>query len=376
MEILTELDALGLAHVERRDAAAASAQGEFCLIHAEAIQDPNVMATLIPTLRSFPMITVLVVSPKSGHDVELVDFLTKHVDLCFAPDPHPTQAWVHNDGAAFDQFIESVKRRPLASLALTTLLRLSSGADVNHAIVSEASTYAMLQGSSEYREWLEHHRQPRPDDDQPLSDEPPTPMPPTPDSAHDIKEDPVLVSRVGSSLVITLNRPHVHNAVSWQLRDAFVSAVDVAINDSSLLTVELRGNGPSFSAGGDLTQFGSEQNPATTYLTRLGAHPGWSVAQISNRTTAYLHGACIGAGIEVPAFADTVIADPDTVFALPEVGMGLIPGAGGTVSVPRRIGRHRALWLGITGETITATTAFEWGLIDEIAPTAPEERIA
>lgn len=376
MEILTELDALGLAHVERRDAAAASAQGEFCLIHAEAIQDPNVLATLTPTLRSLPMITALVMSPKSGHDAELVELLTGHVDLCFASEPHPTRAWILNNGEAFDQFVESVERRPLASLALTTLLRLSHGTHVNHAIAAEASTYAMLQGSSEYQDWLDQHRQPRADDDQPFTDEPSTPLPPTEDSAHAVNEDPVLVSRVGSSLMITLNRPHVHNAVSWQLRDAFVSAVDIAINDSSLLTVELRGNGPSFSAGGDLTQFGSEQNPATTYLTRLGAHPGWSVAQISNRTTAYLHGACIGAGIEVPAFADTVIADPDTVFALPEVGMGLIPGAGGTVSIPRRIGRHRALWLGITGEMIAATTAFEWGLVDEIAPIAPAERIA
>lgn len=356
MEILTELDAQGLAHIERRDAAAASAHGEICLIHGDAVQDPNLVALLIPTLRSFPMLTVLVDASPTNPNADLLELLTEHVDLCLTPHERHSQHWVFDGGTACDQLRTAVTTHPLASLALTTLLRLSHGTHVNHAIISEASTYAMLQGSSEYQSWLERRDN----------------TPPTPAG----EDEPVLVARVGSSLIITLNRPDVHNAVNWQLRDAFVRAVEVAINDSSLLTVELRGNGPSFSAGGDLTQFGSEQNPAMAYLTRLGAHPGWSIAQVSNRTVAYLHGACIGAGIEVPAFADTVIADPDTRFALPEVGMGLIPGAGGTVSIPRRIGRHRALWLGLTGQALDAETALRWGLIDQIAPIAPEHRIA
>jgi enoyl-CoA hydratase/carnithine racemase len=60
------------------------------------------------------------------------------------------------------------------------------------------------------------------------------------------------------------------------------------------------------------------------------------------------------------------VARPDTVIGLPEVAMGLIPGAGGTVSLPRRIGRHRTAWLALTGRTIDAPTAREWGLVDEI----------
>jgi enoyl-CoA hydratase/carnithine racemase len=61
-----------------------------------------------------------------------------------------------------------------------------------------------------------------------------------------------------------------------------------------------------------------------------------------------------------------VIAAPDTFFRLPEVAMGLIPGAGGTVSIPRRIGRHRTNWLGISGAVIDAEVALDWGLIDFI----------
>jgi enoyl-CoA hydratase/carnithine racemase len=74
----------------------------------------------------------------------------------------------------------------------------------------------------------------------------------------------------------------------------------------------------------------------------------------------------MGAGAELPAFAGRVVAHPATRFALPELSLGLVPGAGGTVSLPRRIGRHRTALLGLTGTPINATTAFEWGLVDAI----------
>ena len=86
--------------------------------------------------------------------------------------------------------------------------------------------------------------------------------------------------------------------------------------------------------------------------------------------TVRAHGACVGAGTEITAFAGRVIAAPDAFFALPEVRMGLVPGAGGSVSVPRRIGRWRAAWLMLTGERLTAETALRWGLADEIRRTA------
>jgi enoyl-CoA hydratase/carnithine racemase len=82
--------------------------------------------------------------------------------------------------------------------------------------------------------------------------------------------------------------------------------------------------------------------------------------------TVYAHGACVGAGTEIAAFAGRVVAAPDAFFALPEVHMGLVPGAGGSVSVVRRIGRHRATWLMLSGERLPAETALRWGLVDEI----------
>jgi enoyl-CoA hydratase/carnithine racemase len=87
---------------------------------------------------------------------------------------------------------------------------------------------------------------------------------------------------------------------------------------------------------------------------------------LSRRIVVHLHGACFGSGIELPAFADRVVARPDTRIALPEVRLGLIPGAGGTVSLPRRIGRHRTAYLALSGSTIDAGTAMAWGLVDAI----------
>ena len=84
------------------------------------------------------------------------------------------------------------------------------------------------------------------------------------------------------------------------------------------------------------------------------------------RTRAHLHGAAIGAGIELAAFAGTVLAAPDTRIRLPEVAMGLVPGAGGTVSLTRRIGRPRTCYLGVTGRELDAADALAWGIVDRL----------
>ena len=128
------------------------------------------------------------------------------------------------------------------------------------------------------------------------------------------------------------------------------------------------GAGPSFCAGGDLDEFGSFPDPATAHLVRLQQSAGRAIAAVADRVTVHLHGACFGSGIELPAFAAEVVADPSTVIALPEVSLGLVPGAGGTVSLPRRIGRQRTAWLGLTGAQIDAATALDWGLVDRVQP--------
>ena len=125
-------------------------------------------------------------------------------------------------------------------------------------------------------------------------------------------------------------------------------------------------HGPSFSSGGELAEFGESGDPVRIPSRAPHAQRARLLAQLSERVEVHVHGTCMGAGVELPAFARRVIADAGTTFALPEVGFGLIPGAGGTASLPPRIGRQRTMQLALTGGTIDAPTALEWGLVDEL----------
>ena len=151
------------------------------------------------------------------------------------------------------------------------------------------------------------------------------------------------------------------------MRDALVEALEFAAVDPDAAPVTLSGEGPSFSAGGDLDEFGHADDVGRAHAIRVlqSAARLWS-GSLGERLTARLHGICVGAGIEVPAAAARVIARPGTCFRLPEVSMGLIPGAGGTVTIPRRIGRHRACYLAISGLELDLETALAWGLVDAV----------
>jgi enoyl-CoA hydratase len=94
--------------------------------------------------------------------------------------------------------------------------------------------------------------------------------------------------------------------------------------------------------------------------------PAYAISQCCTKFDAHVQGACVGSGLEVAAFAARLTAAPDAWFQLPELAMGLIPGAGGCVSVPRRIGRRRTAALVLSGRRISARTALDWGLIDAI----------
>jgi enoyl-CoA hydratase/carnithine racemase len=98
------------------------------------------------------------------------------------------------------------------------------------------------------------------------------------------------------------------------------------------------------------------------------------LARIANRFECHIHGGCVGSALEMAAFAHRITATKDAWFHLPELAMGIIPGAGGCVSVPRRIGRQRAALMILSGRRISAKTALNWGLIDAIVdgPTTNE----
>jgi enoyl-CoA hydratase/carnithine racemase len=171
-----------------------------------------------------------------------------------------------------------------------------------------------------------------------------------------------------SGIALRLMRPDVRNAFDAAMRDALSEALIFALEHPDQPAVTLSGEGPCFSAGGDLDEFGAATDVGLAHLIRTLRSPVRLARGLGDRLTVELHGACVGAGIEVPAAAGRVVARAGSVFRLPEVSMGLIPGAGGTASLPRRIGRQRAAWLAISGATLDAERARVWGLLDAVIP--------
>lgn len=242
--------------------------------------------------------------------------------------------------------LNNLQANPMASTALIQLLRKNRQFSVEEGLMLESLTYSTLQHGTEFTRWLNERTVSNPNSGTPAR--------------------PVITRREGDDLTITLNRGDKHNAFSAAMRDALCEALALAEADHSIQRVILDGAGPSFCAGGDLDEFGLARDAAMAHLTRTTRSPARLIDRISQRISARLHGACIGAGIEMTAFAGRLVASPQAYFALPEVGFGLVPGAGGTVSIPRRIGHHRtALWA-LSGQRIDAALALAWGLVDEI----------
>ena len=320
--------AVGRAHEDLGAAVGAP----LAVVNADGIapDDPRIGEVAAAT-RSLPCVLLA-----SGDDDECV--LAPIVDACAVGD----------DLAAI---VEGVAQHPLAAVACALLLRAAPSRTIDEGLVAESTTYSMLQGGPEFARW----RAERPVRQRP---EPASPA--------------VLMARDSDDVHVVLNRPHVHNALDARIRDGLADAFAAAASDPTVARVVLRGNGRSFCSGGDLDTFGSFPDPATSHALRLTRSPARALARIADRVEARLHGSCLGAGIELPAFAARVVVDPSARLGLPELALGLVPGAGGTVSLPRRIGRHRTAWLALRGGAIDAATALAWGLVDEVASLGPD----
>lgn len=242
--------------------------------------------------------------------------------------------------------VATATRTPIAAAVCAQLLRLGAWRDLEAGLVAESLAYAALQAGPEFAAWRAAHP-PRP---APTVAEPP----------------PLRTRREGERLCVTLDRPARRNAFSRAMRDALVEALALATDDDSLREVVLDGAGEAFCSGGDLDEFGTRPDPAQAHVVRTTRSAARALAACGPRVVAVVHGACFGAGVELAAFAGRVRARTGARFALPELALGLVPGAGGTVSLPRRIGRHRTAWLALTGRAIDAETALDWGLADEL----------
>ncbi|MET7896540.1 enoyl-CoA hydratase/isomerase family protein [Streptomyces mirabilis] len=246
------------------------------------------------------------------------------------------------DATHLDSVRATVAAAPSATLTLDAVLRTAARSTLADGLLVESLAYSMLLGAPEFTTWRSR----------------------VPHREVTAGVEPVLLERDGGVLRITLNRPRRHNAFGHAVRDGLLDALELAYADTSVTEVVVSGAGPSFCSGGDLDEFGTTPDVATAHLLRLNRSAGRAVAALGDRVRFEVHGACIGAGIEVPSFAPRVTARSGAYFQLPELAMGLIPGAGGTVGLTRRIGRWRTAYLALTGRTIDVATALEWGLVD------------
>lgn len=254
---------------------------------------------------------------------------------------------VVTDAAEVTAILENVRQAPLAAMTLVQVLRASESLAVEQALVVESLAYASLQAGPEFRRWLEERGPPRA-------------------HGHGDSGPAVVVERSGAQVEIRLNRPSRRNSMSVEMRDGLWEALQLVAADPSIETAWLSGNGPCFSSGGDLDEFGTVPDPATGHAVRSLRLPAAMLLQCLERVEFRLHGACVGAGVEFPAFGKRVSARRDAFFQLPEIRLGLIPGAGGCVSIPRRIGRQRTAYMALSAERIGARQARDWGLIDDL----------
>ena len=312
---------------------------------------PDELARLTAVTARLPCVAVGVA--RSGAPVADLDVLLTEAAVDPGPGPGPPWRWCP-DGvdAAVAELVAAVDRSPRAATVLVQLLRLGRGRSLDDGITVESLAYATLQAGPEHQAWLAS-RVARPRALRVLGS----------------PAEPVGVERDGPTLLVTLRRPHVRNAVDTATRDGLVAAFELAAADDTVTRVEWRGEGADFCSGGDLDEFGTAPDPTTAHLVRSTRSPARALARVVERTRveAVVQGACIGAGLELAALAHHVTARPDATFRLPELAMGLVPGAGGTATILRRIGPQLTAWMALTGTPVDAPTAVSWGLADTLA---------
>jgi enoyl-CoA hydratase/carnithine racemase len=244
--------------------------------------------------------------------------------------------------------VQQITRFPRAAAVICDLLRILPGLDVQSGLVAESLAYGLLQGSAEHGRWLA-------------------------DWANEFAPTPpgrLIVAREDALLRLTLDRPASGNAIDAGLRDQLDEAFAVAALDSTITAIRLMARGRAFCLGADLAEFGTTRDPATAHALRRRTLPAHHIARCANRLAVHVQGGCVGAGLEMAAWARRLTAAPGAWFQLPELAMGILPGAGGCVALTRRIGRQRTALLVLSGKRISARVALAWGLIDAIVDDA------
>ena len=164
----------------------------------------------------------------------------------------------------------------------------------------------------------------------------------------------------GEVAVITLNSPPV-NALSANVREGLNNGVSAAIKDESVKSIVIICEGRTFIAGADITEFGQAPKGPSLYDVQD------MIENSPKPVIAAIHGTALGGGLEVALTCHYRIAVPSAKCGLPEVNLGLLPGAGGTQRLPRIVGAQKALVMMTSGEHVPADQCLAMGLVDEMA---------
>jgi len=187
----------------------------------------------------------------------------------------------------------------------------------------------------------------------------------------------VRIERDGDIADLILNRADKLNTFDTALTDALAAAIAEIHDDRSVRAVVVAGEGKAFSAGADIAEFSAL--PDGKAFGEFLAHLEGTFARLSELpqpTVAAVHGVAYGGGMELALACDFRVAEERARFGLPEIKLGILPGAGGTQRTPRLLPRSVALRLILTGDPIGADDARRFGFVEQVAPAGEGRRVA
>ena len=176
----------------------------------------------------------------------------------------------------------------------------------------------------------------------------------------------IIFEKEGSVAHVALNRPDRLNAYSVAMRDDFAEALHAIAEDEEIGALLITGKGRAFCAGADLSEFGTAPSQVLARNARWQRDVWGQLIGLDKPIVVAVHGYCIGSGVEIMLLGDLRIAASDTVFAMPEVQLGMIPAAGGSQTLPANAGPAIALDLLYTGRRFGATEALGYGMVSRV----------
>ncbi|QIK14108.1 2,3-dehydroadipyl-CoA hydratase [Leclercia sp. 29361] len=176
----------------------------------------------------------------------------------------------------------------------------------------------------------------------------------------------LIVTRQGRVLHLTLNRPAARNALNNGLLSELATTLEAAADDREISVCVISGNERFFAAGADLNEMAEKDLVAT--LNDIRPQLWGRINAFSKPLIAAVNGYALGAGCELALLCDVVIAGENARFGLPEITLGIMPGAGGTQRLIRSVGKSLASKMVLTGESITARQALAAGLVSDVYP--------